>query len=191
MAVNLYTKALLFAIAAIVVGAANAMEPKLAEIQQQIEADYDAVEHLNAEEFSALDKRNLVIFDVREKSEFAVSHIEGAIQVEPGLSVATFDRQYGHLLKDKTAIFYCSVGRRSSDLASRVDDVIDANGATASYNLIGGLFQWHNDTRPLVHGAVTQTTLIHPYNNRWGRLIRDRNAISYAPRSVPSPEPED
>ncbi len=172
-------------LAAIAGGAVLAMEPELTKIHAKIERDYDNVEHIDAEAFSALNRDRVVVFDVRKEGEYDVSHIEGAVRVDPGVSPDAFFDAHGNALRGKTAVFYCSVGRRSSALASRVNDLVETNGATGSYNLVGGLFQWRNEERTLVREGGA-TTAIHPYNIYWGRLISDKSAIRYAPKIIPS-----
>ena len=122
----------------------------------------------------------VVVFDVREKKEYEVSHIDGAIQIDPKLKPEQFFQQYGESIKDKTVVFYCSVGRRSSNFAEQINATSEADEALATYNLTGGLFHWHNIQKPLVNEAQT-TSAIHPYNFYWGRLIQDKPSISYSP----------
>lgn len=160
-----------------------AMEPELAKIHAKIASDYQSVEHIDADAFETLTPEDTIVFDVREPGEYNVSHIAAAHQVDPSIDADEFLELYGDDLKGKTLVFYCSVGRRSSLLAERVDEVVEATGAEASYNLIGGVFQWHNEDRPLMTGSAEETTAIHPYNSHWGRLIKDKSAISYAPQS--------
>ena len=41
------------------------------------------------------------------------------------------------------------------------------------YNLQGGLFNWVNDGRDIIgHG-------VHPFDDFWGRLIKDSRSIRY------------
>lgn len=169
-------------------GGVIAMEPALTKIHKRIEADYDHVAHLEAASLVDLDADDIVIFDVRDEKEFAVSHIDGAIQVDPNIKPEAFTALHGDKLAGKTVIFYCSVGRRSSALAERVSGYLPATGAAGAYNLVGGLFQWRNESRPLMTTDGTPTDAIHPYNNHWGRLIDDKSAIHYAPpQSRPAP----
>ncbi len=164
-------------------GQAAYARDKLASIHKEIVADYAQVEHINADEFLAMNADELVIFDVRESKEYSVSHLEGAIRVDPDISVEDFEQKYAAKLNGKTAVFYCSVGRRSSKLAARVDDVVDQYGATAAYNLTGGVFRWRNEQRPMMSRTNQVTDKIHPYNWYWSRLIKDKKAIQYsAPR---------
>ena len=162
-------------------GVVVAMEPELTKIHKKIEAKYASVEHIDGDDYAKLDPSQIVVFDVRERSEFDVSHLDGAVQVDPGISADAFAEQYKEQLNGKTVVFYCSVGRRSSKLADRVDGVLAQYGASASYNLIGGLFQWRNEERSLMSQAGGTTDAIHPYNAFWGRLIEDKSAIRYRP----------
>ena len=154
---------------------------RLESIHSKIITDYDTVNHLSAEQFSQIDKGTLVIFDVREKKEYEVSHIDGAIQIHPDFQAGEFLPIYGEAIKGKTLVFYCSVGRRSSKLLSEINQIVHADDVPeASYNLTGGIFHWHNMQKPLINLEQT-TSAIHPYNFYWGRLIENKSAISYSP----------
>lgn len=161
------------------------MQPELASIHKKIEAYFQSVQHIDADGYVTLDSEQVVVFDVREPDEFAVSHLAGAIQLKPDISPEAFARQFKDTLSGKTVVFYCSVGWRSSDLAQRVDSVLVEQGVVASYNLTGGLFQWHNEERPLMSEAGNSTNAIHPYNAFWGSVIDDQSAIQYSPLLSP------
>ena len=151
----------------------------LVEIHQQIESDLPSVTQVTAEALSGFDRDRFVLFDVRKSEEYAVSHIAGAIHVDPQISASEFQAQFGEKLQGRQPIFYCSVGRRSSHL---VDRLINAGGSisqTQPANLVGGIFGWHNDNLPLVNSEDVQTRAIHPYNAYWGRLIEDSPRIEY------------
>jgi len=153
----------------------------LDRIHEKLIKKYQNVEHISGAEFSSINADELIVFDVRKEKEFAVSHIEGSIRVDPDIEADEFAAQYADQLKDKTVVFYCSVGRRSSALASRVDGVVESSEAAASYNLTGGVFSWRNQERSLVGQTSQVTTKVHPYNFFMGRLIEDKKAISYKP----------
>jgi len=158
-----------------------ANKPDLLKFQNIVEASFRTVEHIDADGYAALDSEQIVVFDVRETDEFAVSHLAGALQIDPSITPETFAREFKDTVNGKTVVFYCSVGWRSSDLAQRVDSVLKQQGVVASYNLIGGLFQWHNEERPLLSETGGNTQAIHPYNKYWGRAIDDQSAIQYSP----------
>jgi len=123
-----------------------------------------------------------LVFDVREPSEFGISHLDKAIQINPQTSTEDFLNEFIDELENKHVVFYCSVGERSSLLATQLQKAIQDGGAKEVYNLVGGLFNWHNEKRPLMQ-EDTKTTLIHPYNRRWSRLIEDKDSIRYKPNS--------
>lgn len=112
----------------------------------------------------------LVMFDVRKAEEFEVSHLEGAVHVDPEISADAFLELHRDLLKDRTAVFYCSVGYRSSILVERI---AKANSDSMRLvNLRGGLFQWYNDGLA-VYDSAGVTDKVHPFSAYWGRLLVD------------------
>ena len=157
---------------------AEPLSAKLADIHQKIISDYDNVNHISSDDVSKLNTEQVVIFDVRGKKEHEVSHLDGAIQIDPDLDPQVFINKYGEAIKGKTVIYHCSVGRRSSKFASRVNSLSPQQQVDQSYNLQGGIFHWRNDEMPLVD-INSETTQVHPYNFYWGRLIEDKSAISY------------
>jgi rhodanese-related sulfurtransferase len=158
----------------------------LDEIQVSIEKKYPDIRQLDMEKLEASwshNRDNVVFFDVREKGEFDVSHLQNAVQIDPAMSGAEFMEKYGTAVSGKDIVFYCSVGRRASKMATRVYDVNITAGIKNEdiriSNLKGGIFNWHNNTGPLssVNG---DTDLVHPFNKKWGQLITHPDKISYA-----------
>jgi len=164
---------------------AYTFKPELIKVHENIEATYHGVSHIDAEVFSKLEPEKIVVFDVRELIEYDVSHLQGAIQLDPEISDLEFETTHGHLIEGKTVIFYCSVGKRSSSLASQLQNAIFTSGASNAFNLIGGIFQWHNESRHMVRGQARETTKIHPYNKYWARYISHKGSISYTPEEDP------
>jgi rhodanese-related sulfurtransferase len=113
---------------------------------------------------------NVVLFDVREANEHAVSHIPGSIRIDPEISREGFLATHGPSLQGKMAVFYCAVGVRSALVIRDLEPDIRASGAAHVYNLDGGIFGWHNDQRPLVDARGT-TEQVHGFARRWSRLI--------------------
>lgn len=105
-----------------------------------------------------------VILDVRQTEEFAVSHLAGARNLEPAARAETLKAQ---VPTNRPVVVYCSVGYRSSELARRLMQA----GITNVFNLEGSIFQWANEGRPLVatNGPASK---VHPYNDRWGALLK-------------------
>jgi len=157
---------------AFAMGAFSQLSPdeKLAKFHQSLLQRYPGVSHISAEALAALPKDKVIIFDVREQSEFDVSHLESAIHVSPGTPADDFLRDYEERLDGVKVVFYCSVGERSSKLAAAVLDATDGSDF-GIVNLESGIFNWHNEQRQ-VFNAKGQTEKIHPFNNFWGRLLR-------------------
>ena len=105
-----------------------------------------------------------LLLDVREPAEFAVSHLAGAIQVNPDASLAEVRNLIGPERRGEPVLFYCSVGFRSSRLAKRVQARLLADGAPEVASLRGGIFAWANQGRPLVD-AQGATQAVHPYDD--------------------------
>lgn len=164
----------------IIFGSAFTMQSRLDDIHRKIIKTYPNLEHVSADEFEAFETDERVVFDIRNEKEFAVSHLQRAIQVDPDMAPEDFLAQYGHLLEEKKAIFYCSVGRRSSAFAARVVNQLEQSSNGNIYNLEGGVFRWHNEERPL-RQSERPTYYVHPYNVWAGRLIEEKKSIRYKP----------
>lgn len=108
---------------------------------------------------------NIIVLDAREKTEFKVSHIKGAINVgydyfKPS-SVKKLD-------KNAKVIIYCSVGYRSGKIGERLKDM----GFKDVYNMYGGIFDWINKDFPVVDSDEQKTSKVHSYNEDWGRWLK-------------------
>lgn len=157
----------------------TALQATVADIAQR----WPEIGHITPAQVALLiDAQKVVLFDVRQDSEYAVSHLPGAIHVKPGTSRAAFFEQYGEEVKGKTVVFYCSVGERSSSLANRVARDLKARGVAAVNDLAGGIFAWHGEGRPLVD-AKGSTDFVHPFDSTWGRLVARQDLIRTEPRS--------
>ncbi|MBV6633228.1 MAG: rhodanese-like domain-containing protein [Alphaproteobacteria bacterium] len=148
----------------------------LAEIEEQVRDRYTSLTHVDIASVPRLESTGpeLVIFDVREAVEHQASHIPGAIQVDPNISAVEFMRLYGREVADKQVLFYCSVGRRASRLAVRVERPLAAAG-TRIHNLSGGIFRWFGEDQPLNNAAGEVVDYIHPYNRSVARLMPKAN----------------
>ena len=106
-----------------------------------------------------------LLLDVRTEPELKVSDLSGAVRVDPsakGIQLRPF------LDHHRPIVVYCSVGYRSSDLATR----LRAAGQTNVSNLEGSIFAWANEDRPLVTGSNQPVHIVHPYNPTFGKLLR-------------------
>ncbi len=151
--------------------------------QEEILKQHPNVAHISANQLENLlndTPEQIVLFDVREKPEFEVSHIKGSIQIDPEMTGQEFLGRYGDSIQNRKVIFYCSVGYRSSNMAENFLNQSSNHSSMDVVNLRYGLFGWHNQERGLVRGN-TSTDLIHPYNFWWGRLIERSELTSYKP----------
>jgi len=169
-----------------VVSPARAYEPKdLGQVETMVRSGYADVAQLPTATFAELSARgeNFLVLDVRSMEEFRVSRIAGAIRVDPGMWSSAFLARYGEQAKGRRVVFYCSVGVRSSRLAGRVQDALIERGAAGVYNLVGGIFRWHNERRSLVDD-VGPTPLVHPYDSTWGGLVERQALTAVAPQAA-------
>ncbi|MEP2102505.1 MAG: rhodanese-like domain-containing protein [Parasphingorhabdus sp.] len=151
----------------------------LAGVHNLIERQFAKVNHMDGDRLSNLSREEIVLIDVREISEFSVSHLKGAFQVDPEMPSHAFVEKYSDISKGKTVIFYCSVGQRSSSFADRVQSALLSSGAKAAYNLEGGIFAWHNERRPLFDNSAKPTRYVHPYDPIWGRMVKHQEHTKY------------
>lgn len=155
--------------------------PSLQATVENIAQRWPEIGHITPAQVAPLvDEHKVMIFDVRQDAEYAVSHLPGAIHVKPETSRAEFVERYGDEIKGKKVVFYCSVGARSSMLASRVSDDLKARGAVAVDDLAGGIFAWHGEGLPLVD-ANGLTEFVHPFDSTWGRLVSRQNLVRTSP----------
>lgn len=109
-------------------------------------------------------KDDILLMDTREKEEFNVSHIPGAVYA----GYSDFDiSQFRDFPKDTTLVLYCSVGYRSE----KIGEKLMSAGFTQVYNLYGSIFEWANRGYRLHNNDQQSTGTIHTYNRRWSRYV--------------------
>ena len=104
-----------------------------------------------------------MVLDAREKKEFDVSHLNGAIWV--GYDDFRLDRVKAE--KDGRVVVYCSVGYRSEKIGEKLKKA----GYSNVFNLFGGIFKWKNSAYPLVDDTGSETDYIHAYDADWGKWL--------------------
>lgn len=149
-------------------------------VVEAIEERYPDVAHLDPEELERdLDgapESRPVVLDVRAPEEYAISHIEGAVRAETlEEALAALDG----VARDREVVVYCSVGLRAAELAERLGE----RGYFNVKNLRGSLFGWASSGRALVRDG-RPTRKVHPYNGRWGKLLRKE--LRASPGDVPA-----
>ncbi len=113
-----------------------------------------------------------IILDTREKAEYDISHLEGAIWV--GYDDFKLER-LDDIPKGAKVLTYCSVGYRSE----RIGEKLQKAGYTDVYNLYGSIFSWINAGYPLVKANNEPTNQVHGYNQRWGKWVKDSGVVVY------------
>ena len=155
--------------------------PTLNSVQSDIVQALPDVPHISRAVLAQWQESRLdgvLILDTRPMSEYAVSHIYGALQVDPKTAPSVLLSRFD--VRGKDVVLYCSVGWRSSLLGDASRQALLAAGAKSVSNLEGGLFGWHNDGRALMD-ASGLTMAVHPYDKKWGQLIKNTEAIRYTP----------
>lgn len=122
-----------------------------------------------------------VLLDARTEDEYAVSHLEGAVRIDPYKPSL---RPLRGFPKDTAIVLYSSVGYRGA----RVADFLARQGYTQVYNLQGGEFRWANEGRP-VFRLDRPTAEVHPYNPTWGLLLESQYRIEAPPVEKKSAAP--
>jgi rhodanese-related sulfurtransferase len=83
-----------------------------------------------------------LVVDVREPSEFAEGHIEGALLAP----LAEVEKGVAKVAKDRSIVLVCHSGRRSAKAYER----LAAEGYRALRNLDGGMMAWEQRGYPVV-----------------------------------------
>lgn len=109
-------------------------------------------------------KQKLRIFDARERAEYDISHIPGAVFV----GYHRFDQTiFDKLPKDTPIVLYCSIGYRSE----KIGEKLLKQGFTNVHNLYGSIFEWVNKGYPVVNKQGKPVPTIHTYNKDWSRWV--------------------
>lgn len=145
----------------------------LEEVMAQMRRRHPHISHVSPEEVEHWmkgqdgDSRPLLL-DVREAEEFEVSHLKGAVRVQPGAKVGELlDGALKGIGRDRRIVVYCSVGVRSAATAQRLTEA----GFTNVHNMAGSIFQWANEGRSIYRG-LEEASKVHPYDRQWGRYLK-------------------
>ena len=130
---------------------------RLDQLVNQMMAEHPELEQINTQQANDL-ASSVTFIDVRRAEEYAVSRLPGAVHLTSAEDIAAYAKQH----PNQKLVLYCSVGRRSLDMAARLSK---QNVAVTNY--AGSLFAWANQSLPLENdqGATTE---VHPYNWFWG-----------------------
>lgn len=115
--------------------------------------------------------RAVVLLDVREREEFAISRIPNALNIPASTETDRTESRLVRIVSGKILIIYCTLGTRSADFATFAETGLKRLGAKSIYILSGGIIAWHNEERRLVDRKGA-TRLIHPFRNELVRMLR-------------------
>ena len=111
-----------------------------------------------------MDGGSVVLLDTRSPAEYEVSHIKGAILIPyDGVTEGELMR----FPRDAQIVVYCAVGFRSETIGAQMREL----GYVNIQNLYGGIFNWVNESRPVVAGLETMTRRVHGYSPFWAFWI--------------------
>ncbi|XP_067864636.1 sulfurtransferase Alvin_2599-like [Heptranchias perlo] len=155
------------------------MEPVIWWIRQSFKSVQDLTSD-SMERQIAENRDQMLLLDARSPAEYEVSHLEGAVRIDPdSTNMDHVVKQLG--LADckevRAVVCYCTVGYRSSKVAQKLNEFLASDsgqglrGSLKVYNLEGGLVKWANERKPIVDGTNQPTSLVHPYNTMWGQLL--------------------
>jgi rhodanese-related sulfurtransferase len=113
----------------------------------------------------------ILVYDVREREEFAVSRISGAIHLPPATSAELAVARITRRARGATVVFYCAIGMRSADFAQSVFHELLERGVQNVLVLDGGIIDWHNQGLPLVD-INGPSRFVHPYNEEMKNRLK-------------------
>lgn len=112
-------------------------------------------------------KHEVTIFDARELEEYRISHIEGAKYI----GYKQFDpKSLEGVDKEKKIVLYCSIGYRSEKIGEKLKKL----GYNNVYNLYGSIFEWANQSYPLMDSNDKRTFKLHTYNANWSKWVNNK-----------------
>ncbi len=157
---------LLFAVQTTFAEEQSAVQIRLAELVSEIRSDYPDVRHISVAELKT-EFADALLVDVRERDEYEVSHLPGAVHASVAADIDALRAQY----PARALVFYCTVGVRSA-IAVR-DFNARWQSSAAAVNFAGSIFAWANASEPL-EDAVGPTEEVHPFTTWWGLRYLDR-----------------
>jgi rhodanese-related sulfurtransferase len=108
-----------------------------------------------------------VLLDARTETEFGISHLKGAIHIDPYRPSL---KPLEGTSKTSALVVYSSAGYRGARVACwRMKE-----GYSSVTNLAGGVFKCVNEGRPIFRAEGRPAALVHPYDQRWGLLVEGR-----------------
>jgi len=107
-----------------------------------------------------------VLVDTRERPEFDVGHLGGAVLLPPSqLADGSLE-----LPEDALVVTYCTAGYRSGLAAVELERRLGRD----VYSLTGGIIGWFNSGGPIVDRQGRAADQIHAYSDEWKKYVSER-----------------
>ena len=138
------------------------------QVEQQalkIDQKYENVPQISAGDLLK-NPQKWILVDTRDKNERAVSILAGSMDLEK------FEAQASSF-KDRTILFYCTIGERSSTTA----EYYIKKGYSHVANLRGGILAWAHAGGEFVDGQGNITTTVHVYAEPWNLLPENYTGV--------------
>ena len=91
----------------------------------------------------------VIVLDVRTPEEYAMGHIEGALNIN--IAEAEFSVRVSKLDREKTYIVHCSANVKNGRSAKSLE-IMRSVGFDKLLNMEGGIIAWEQSAHPLVRG---------------------------------------
>ena len=142
--------------------------PDWQTLKPEIRRSFSDVTHITIDELKTKQTRGdkIVLLDARDKQEYLVSQLRGAISTPNEKSAMT---AAAAAPSDALIVVYCSVGWRSAELVRK----LQKGGVKNAVNLEGSIFEWANRGWPVYRGEapVSSVKSVHPFSKKWGELL--------------------
>jgi rhodanese-related sulfurtransferase len=117
-------------------------------------------------------KKNMILFDTREATEFNISHIKNAQFVGCNkFNSKKIKQNFPNF--DATIVVYCSLGVRSEKIGEKLLKM----GYKNVFNLYGGIFEWKNQNLPVYDANDLETEKIHAFSKEWSSYLLKGNKV--------------
>jgi rhodanese-related sulfurtransferase len=146
-------------------------------LQRRIVSRFPEVQWIGTEDlarWAQSARPQALVLDARTGPEFALSHLKGALLIDPYKPSLNPLRSWA---KNGPIVVYSSAGYRGARVASW----LGKQGYSNVRNLAGGVFRWANEGRPLFKEDDRPTAVVHPYDDRWGLLVDGRYRAEAGP----------
>jgi rhodanese-related sulfurtransferase len=125
----------------------------------------NSVPYITVQELN-LDYDKYIILDARDKKEYDVSHLPGAIFIDA--KEGFHDYLATNPDRGNPVVVYCSIGVRSEDAGETINNLEFSNVK----NLYGGIFMWKDAGFTVVNPNNQPTEKVHVFNKEWGTYLK-------------------